>query len=238
MCWGGDKQAEGVLKKLTTEPYMTIELKGVDPAKVRNCGNTIIPSNEEWIVPVSQKGRRTQALEPDAELAGIKTAATRAIINEILATNILSIARHLYELDIAEFDPTEVVVTDLLRDQKVESMNPMHKMCYEILNSGVVKFEGVKFQVSGNEFKCDIFYEATGDKIKFMTQTKWWKELKKLWPSLVRERLMKGGCREWYVTFPDIKTMRADFCQMYNDSEWEFEDAEEIPEAQDDLADV
>ena len=56
--WGGDKQREGVLKTLITEPRRTVEMKGRDSFEVDNCLGVGICSNNEWVVPVGRGDKR------------------------------------------------------------------------------------------------------------------------------------------------------------------------------------
>jgi hypothetical protein len=61
--WPGDKQGEGALKRLITEPTLMIEPKGIDPFPVRNCLHPLIASNEAWVVPASGDERRYAVAE-------------------------------------------------------------------------------------------------------------------------------------------------------------------------------
>jgi len=56
--WAGDKQSEGAIKNMITEPALVIEQKGRDAITVRNCINLIIASNNEWVVPAGLEERR------------------------------------------------------------------------------------------------------------------------------------------------------------------------------------
>jgi Family of unknown function (DUF5906) len=61
--WPGDKQGEGALKRLITEPTLSIEPKGVDLFSVANNLHVIISGNDEWIVPASGDERRYAAFD-------------------------------------------------------------------------------------------------------------------------------------------------------------------------------
>jgi len=56
--WAGDKQSEGAIKNMITEPRLVIEQKGKDAITVRNCMNIIIASNNDWVVPAGIDERR------------------------------------------------------------------------------------------------------------------------------------------------------------------------------------
>jgi hypothetical protein len=56
--WPGDKQAEGTLKRLLTEPTLLIEAKGRDAVTVPNHLHVLLSSNEDWVVPAGENERR------------------------------------------------------------------------------------------------------------------------------------------------------------------------------------
>ena len=56
--WGGNKQYEGTLKALITEPSRAIERKGLDIQVMKNCIHLIVSSNEDWPVAAALDDRR------------------------------------------------------------------------------------------------------------------------------------------------------------------------------------
>ena len=56
--WAGDKQGEGVLKTIITEPFIRIERKGIDSKNAPNYTHLIMASNSDWVVPASHDERR------------------------------------------------------------------------------------------------------------------------------------------------------------------------------------
>lgn len=56
--WPGDKAGLGALKRLITEPTLSIERKGMDIFTVQNLIHMLMASNEEWVAPVGPEGRR------------------------------------------------------------------------------------------------------------------------------------------------------------------------------------
>lgn len=56
--WPGDKSAEGMLKRMITEPTLFVEPKGLDGFEVKNRLSIIMASNEGWVVPASEDERR------------------------------------------------------------------------------------------------------------------------------------------------------------------------------------
>ena len=61
--WGGSKSSEGKLKSLITDKYILFEPKGIDALALPNFMNIIISSNENWVVPASDRERRFVVLK-------------------------------------------------------------------------------------------------------------------------------------------------------------------------------
>ncbi len=236
LTWGGDKEREGALKRLCTEDLVALERKGIDPVQVDNPANVIACSNEDWMLPASRKARRFQVVRLSEELAGSQTAETEKLIEEIVAVSDHSIAKFFYDRDIAGFNPKKIIATEALRSQKIESMSQIDQSCYTILNRGVVKIDGVEAKVSGAEFKKSDFYDSIGAPMKFMNDSKYWKHLQSLWPSLEFTRPMENRKRMLKVKFPTLEVMQAEFRKAYDDEEWVFDEADE-DEDDDNMAD-
>jgi hypothetical protein len=227
LSWGGDKEHEGVLKKIITETTIAVERKGIDTIQVDSVANVISCSNEPWMMPASRKARRLFILELLAELAGSQTPVTAKIIDDILNTDILSIAKFFYNRDISGFNPRTIVQTEALRSQKLESMTPLDQTFYSIVNRGVINYQGEDKLISEATFKKADFYASVGAGLKFMTEVKFWKAMKVLWPSIVEERPSIAGKRIQYVKFPKIDVLRQEFRNAYDDQGWEFDEADQ-----------
>ena len=65
--FAGDKQHDGVLKGLITEPTLPIEGKFQNVVEVLNVLHVMIASNSDWIVPASQDERRYCVLDVFAQ---------------------------------------------------------------------------------------------------------------------------------------------------------------------------
>lgn len=61
--WSGDKQVEGILKNLISEPHHVIERKGLESYRVSNYTRVIIVGNEEWLVSATDEERRFAVFE-------------------------------------------------------------------------------------------------------------------------------------------------------------------------------
>src|SRR6516162_6953335 len=67
--WAGDHKGEQILKALVTEDTFQLERKFCDPIPVKNRLRIMIASNNQWIVPVSTRGRRYSVLDVSDQYA-------------------------------------------------------------------------------------------------------------------------------------------------------------------------
>jgi hypothetical protein len=68
--WAGDKRELGALKRLITEPTLTIERKGIDATQEKNCVHLFMATNEEWAFPAMLKERRAFVLHVSSKRRG------------------------------------------------------------------------------------------------------------------------------------------------------------------------
>jgi hypothetical protein len=132
-----DKSAEGTLKRLITEPTLTIEQKGHDVIEQPNYLHVMLASNNEWVVPAGPHERRFVVLRAaethrqDREwfvpiYEQMKTGGYAAMLHELL--------RH----DLTDWHPREIVRTAELVHQQEESLNPQDEWWFELLQTGVL----------------------------------------------------------------------------------------------------
>lgn len=133
--FAGDKQHEGTLRALVTEPTIVVEGKGIDAEIGLNTTHLIVGGNKAWLVPAGHDERRFLVLdvaeEKKQDLAYFK-AVTKALKNggrESLLHFLLT-----YELD--EFEVRAVPKTAALGDQKVMSLTPEEQWWLERLMDG------------------------------------------------------------------------------------------------------
>jgi len=60
--WPGDKEAEGVLRSLITEPILAVEHKGKDTVTVDSYVRILMATNHDWAVPVGMDDERRMAV--------------------------------------------------------------------------------------------------------------------------------------------------------------------------------
>jgi len=140
--WAGDKRAEGVIKSIITEPYVTIEQKGIDIIRVDNNINLIIASNNHWVVPAGMDERRFNV----RQIPNIRQqdhAYFKKIINQMYKHGgIEGMVYDLLELDISKINLKKFKKTEALLDQAISSMDIFTKYWLERLIEGNLISDG------------------------------------------------------------------------------------------------
>ena len=133
--WKDNKNGEGILKGLITEPIITYEGKGTPAEAGRNCLNIILSSNTDWIVPAGLDNERRYAvtlvqnvLQSSSYWAGLH--------EELLEGGYAAMLHELMTRDISHFDVFKVPQTQALLEQKFQSMKPIEKWLYDLVDSG------------------------------------------------------------------------------------------------------
>jgi hypothetical protein len=135
--WAGDKQHEGVLKSLVTEPTVRIEPKGFNTFEVPNRIKLLLASNCSWVVPASADERRYFALDVSpAKLGDRKYMAE--LHDAISGREGEAFLHHLLQMDLSDFEHRDVPHTAALNDQKLISGDSVQKWWASCLYSGTI----------------------------------------------------------------------------------------------------
>lgn len=133
--FAGDKQAEGVIKGLITEPTIRIEPKNINSFEVRNHVSLIMASNNDWIIPAGIDERRFFVVE--VSNAHKQDHAYFAAIKEELDHG--GREAMLYDLlhrDLTGVNIRAVPQTEALAEQKLLSADSVAKWWYSRLYEG------------------------------------------------------------------------------------------------------
>jgi hypothetical protein len=133
--WAGDKQNEGALKALITEPHIRIERKGIDSKSAPNYTHLMMASNAEWVVPASHDERRYFILDVSEEHRGDHDYFGD-IEAEWQAGGREALLHHLANLDITDFNVRRPPQTEALHEQKLLSMPTVDRWFYDLLRCG------------------------------------------------------------------------------------------------------
>jgi len=133
--WAGDKAAEGVLKGLVTEKYLTVEPKGKDAFMVQSHLRLVIASNNDWVVPAGMEERRFCVLDVnDAHMQDHQYF--KRIFDQMDSGGREAMLHDLLNLDISGCNLKEFPKTAALIDQKMRTMKTSHKFWFERLRAG------------------------------------------------------------------------------------------------------
>eukprot|EP01048_Picozoa_sp_COSAG05_P002740 COSAG05_NODE_118_length_17779_cov_4.419231_6_plen_760_part_00 len=132
--WGGNKKAKGLLKNMITEKMVRIRMMRTDSYQEPSYHAFIFTSNEDWFLPANSNSRRYFALELDNRWAGVETTESKAYFDPVWAVKAEHLAHFLYHRDISKFDPRQVPITELLKEQaafSLDSVEAWFRNCME-----------------------------------------------------------------------------------------------------------
>ena len=133
--WGGDKQAEGALKGLVTDPTIPIERKGIDAYSAKNYIRLIVTSNEDWAVPQGADDRRFLVLRCSDERVGDR-AYFDALLRQMRSGGLESLMWDLLHEDLSGWDPRHLPYTSEGVLNKLRSLHTVARWWYEVLDTG------------------------------------------------------------------------------------------------------
>ena len=135
--WGGDKQGEGVLKALITEPTLMIEPKGVDAFAMPNRLKIVMSSNNEWVVPASSDERRYFVLDVSDIRKG-DYAYFEKLKAAIDGEELSAFLNKLLNLDLTHFNHRNPPHTAGLNQQKLIGADSLQKFWMDCLTAGTI----------------------------------------------------------------------------------------------------
>jgi hypothetical protein len=133
--FAGDKQHEGILKSLVTEPMLLIEAKFGNAFQAKNHVHLIMASNERWVVPASEDERRYFVLDVAAHRMQ-DGAYFKAIEDEMQAGGLQALLYDLLHTDLSDFNVRQVPSTTALTDQKLRGLDDVGRWWYDTLVAG------------------------------------------------------------------------------------------------------
>ena len=134
--WGGDREAERILKGIVTERGIFIEPKGVDGFSWPNRLSLYISANPGWFVPASHDERR-YAVNNVSEHQKQKREYFRPLFAQVEGDGPAAMLYDLLRMDLGDWHPREnVPQTKALIEQKMESLNGLEQWWLGLLNTG------------------------------------------------------------------------------------------------------
>jgi hypothetical protein len=241
--WAGDKQAEGTLKNMITEPFITIEQKGKDIIKVKNNVNLIIASNNDRVIPAGLEERRFVFLDV-ADIHQQDHDYFKAIALQMKNGGVEAMLHDLLAMDISGVNLREVEQTRGLFEQKLSSMNTVQKYWLERLSKGTLRSQGaVEFDqcskyspdpwsgwiLASQQYDDFLeFAETLHDRFPLCDQ-QFGIALQKMCSGVKKNRRRMNGGRPYIRTFPPLEECRAEFERLVKTKiEWDRDEPEEV----------
>jgi hypothetical protein len=147
--WPGDKAAEGNLKRLLTEPSLLIEAKGRDAVMVDNMLHVLMASNEDWIVPASERERR-YVLNEVADTHMQDAAWFEPIYRQMEDGGHAAMLHDLLQIDLGDWHPRRIPANAGLADQQVRSLSDMDAWWFDLLETGTLMARVALNQATSN----------------------------------------------------------------------------------------
>lgn len=242
--WAGDKQGEGVLKHLITEPTLPIERKFRDVETARNLLHVIMASNNQWVVPAGLDERRFFVLDVD-DSKQQNHEYFMALSAELEGGGIEAMLHELLHRDLSAFNFREAPKTKALADQKLLSMDPADRWWFEVLIAGRLPIQNPRLAPGGTHYEDwgrIPTHHLHSDYVRDLkmtntprrsSETQLGMGLKRLLPpgfpkkGVVIERDFMGATlRVPVYKFPPLETCRKHFEQLagLQDFDWDGED--------------
>lgn len=239
--WGGDKQAEGRLKALITEPTVLFQPKGIDSMPLNSYLNIMMASNEDWVVPATIDERRFFILDIETK-PYMDREYFNAIFEEMENGGVPAMMHDLLAHDYSDVDLRTAPVTKGLTRQVQESFGDVMDFWFEILSrefllSDKLTGEPRKTNCKHNEggtmwpsecWKDEIIFEFREIYCKGRQHSPgsraFWRKTKEFWPDTKdaeKQRTNDDGERHRTKIMPtldEMKTMFSEFTRIeFND---------------------
>ncbi|MEN6300628.1 MAG: DUF5906 domain-containing protein [Anaerolineaceae bacterium] len=237
--WAGDKQGEGSLKALITEPEFLIELKGHDAIRMTNRVRLIIASNNEWVIPAGIEERRFCVIDmADSHMQdhAYFAAITKQMNDGGRAALLYDLLRH----DLSSINLRSIPQTSALFDQKIQTIHPAEQFWYQILLQGKFFPEDGDWRDQIEKDKLyDLYLKVIGQagvNRKGM-EIQLGKYLRKICPGIEDKKLcvplfdetnhVTGTARKMFWILPDLNQCRSDFANiMIATIQWPVDDGD------------
>jgi phage/plasmid-associated DNA primase len=235
--YAGDKQHEGQLKSLVTEPTLMIEAKYANAVAVRNCLHLIVASNEDWVVPAGTDERRFFVLNV-SPIKQTDYSYFAALEEELKKGGLAAMLHELLHRDISRFNVRSVPQTAGLSDQKIRSLRGFEAWWHEILQEGNIAgvvTDDSPFSAAGEQWTRSVKVKRNAlysDYVDFSKERKEYrpedksrlgKFLRRYVPGLDEERPRQLGTahRERLYMLPSLSECRAGFEKEFGSVEWD-----------------
>jgi phage/plasmid-associated DNA primase len=160
--FAGDKQHEGVLKSLVTEPFITVEAKYQNAVMIANMTHILMASNSDWVVPASTDERRFCVMDVLDTRIGDRPYFNK-LNAQMDAAGLAAMLHDLLNRDLSGFDVRTVPQTEALADQKRHSLDSLQRWWSTVLHRGFVyrSRHGSQTFIDWNDFvSTELLYNS------------------------------------------------------------------------------
>jgi hypothetical protein len=229
--WGGNKKEVGALKALITDKTIFIEAKGKDGYQIENNRHLVICSNEDWAAPVDLDDRRFFCLNVSPQYKG-NTAYFKALVQQMETGGLSALLFDLMHEDLMGFDPRIMPENDSGFDMKMKSASTVEKYVYEALKASAWNLASADHAWEFGDRSCQGIFQNYKDwckeeSLKHEGSPEFGKTLKKLIPSVQKDRPTIEGKRTWYYRFPSLEVCRKHFLEFTKQTEKIWNDVQE-----------
>lgn len=202
--WRGNKEEDGILKRLTGSPTLSVEEKFGLRYDIENYSRYLIASNNPEAVSVEAGNRRYVIIEAAEDLAG-KSSFFGPIAEKIRHTDEMGkFMRFLRQRDIREFDPYSIPKGNTAGTQaKIASEGPVAEFLADLYYENPLQVWDIQEKGFDKKLMYHYFLEFC-DRAKpyqkGFNETKFWMSVYRLSPGLPKSvRRQIGGVRKNYV---------------------------------------
>ena len=191
--WGGDKKMVGAFKEFITDESIVINRKNKNTYTIKNYSNTIITTNEDWIVSIDGNDRRFNI----RECKNVKYDAE--YYNEIADTPLQDIANFLYNRDITQYNPRDFIKSELHEAQVIKNFNSVESFYDNILNKEI-NMNGWELddEIPKTEI-YDLYKTNLSKNERQLCIVHFWREFKKVCPSVIIKKATGGKKGTMYI---------------------------------------
>ncbi len=211
--WGGNKKDIGTLKSMITEKTCLIEGKGKDRIMVRNYKHVIMSSNENWPVHLDPDDRRFYVLQV-SEKHKEDNVYFKAIQDQLDNDGYEALLYDLLNEDLDEFNPRKLPGSPYAFDLKMVGASSAQKYIYELLLEDRLDLRDGR-TILKDEIFMDYKLYCEDNSEKTISGNVFYKDLRKLIPSVKETRPLIEGIRKRAYNFPSLKHCREEFCKSF-----------------------
>lgn len=230
----GDREVEGILKNLITEPSLAVEPKFRNLKISRNCLHICMATNNEWIIPATEDERRYFINQVDNKYAkGECGDYTRdqyfiKIWEELQGNGLPAMLYDLKNMQLEDFHPRYgIPVTEELRKQIQMSLPKIKTAMFYLLEEGI--FPGEK-----QEDKYLITIESLLEYIHKLDEHNYKSISRKILTNLLTELEIQTYRTQFkrYWSFPELGELRTRWNDKVAISAWDVNAAWQLDKMQ------